>query len=108
MATYSTDIVVSFAGTTFEEVSDLSFDYGGGPATGRATTEPVFKDSPGSLSLTTYGSSGMTTSNYGKFGQLSVSGGGADLTVDAVCESVGVQYELNGVTRYTMTFRFIA
>jgi len=108
MATYSTGLVVTFDGTTFAEVSDLSWDYGGGPATGRATGTPVFKDSPGSLTLTAYGDTGMTVSTYGKFGSLSVAGGGATLTTDAVCEGVGVQYSLNGVTRYKMTFRFIA
>jgi len=108
MATYSTGLVVTFDGTTFAEVSDLSWDYGGGPATGRATGAPVFKDSPGSLTLTAYGVAGMTTDTYGKFGVLSVTEGGAALTTNAVCEGLSVQCQVNGVTRYTMTFRFIA
>ena len=34
-------------------------------------------------------------------------GGGTSLTSYAVCESVGVAYEVNGVTRYTVTFKLL-
>lgn len=104
MATYSTGISASFASATFGEVQGLNWSYGGGPAKGRDTT---WTDEVGSLSLTCLSATGVTTSNYGLRGTLTVAGGGADLTHMAVYEGLSVAPELNGVTRYTVTFKLL-
>ncbi len=104
MASYSTGITATFASTTFAEVTGLSWQYGGGPAKGRAS---AWTDEVGSLSLTCLGIAGVATGNYGVLGTLTVAGGGATLTTQAVYEGLTVAPELNGVTRYTVTFRFL-
>ena len=104
MATASAGITVTFGSATFSEITDLSWSYGGGSPKGR---DSAWTDEVGSLTLTCLGSAGTSTSNYGQRGQLAVTGGGAALTTQAVYEGVSVTPELNGVTRYTVTFKFL-
>lgn len=104
MATYSTGITCTFGAVTFREVSDLSWQYGGALPSGRSTKWTADK---GSLSLSCLDATGVATSKYGDREQLTVSGGGSDLTHYAVYESVSVAPELNGVTRYTVTFKLV-
>lgn len=109
MATYSTGITASWGGTNFSEVFDLSYSYGGGAAKGRDTpaSGPIWTDEVGSVTLSCFGTTNIATSEYGKRKQLSISGGGASLTAYAVYESVAVQYGLNDVTRFTVTFKLL-
>lgn len=102
MATYSTGISATWDGSTFGEVTALSYEYGGT----REGRDDYFIAQPGSLELTCLSSTGISTANVGKRGTLSVSGGGASLTVFAILESVGVEYELNGVTKFQATLSF--
>ncbi len=104
MATYSTGIVASFGATTFAEISDLSWSYGGSLPKGRSST---WTDDVGTVSLTCLSSTGVATASYGTRGTLTITGGGANLTCTAVYEGVNVAPELNGVTRYTVTFRLL-
>lgn len=104
MATYSTGITATFGGTTFVEVTGLAWSYGGGPAKGRDT---AWTDEAGSVSLTCLGSAGMSTANYGGRDDLTISGGGSNLTCKAIYEGLSVAPELNGVTRYTVTFKIL-
>lgn len=105
MATYSTGITCTFVTTTFAEVTGLSWSYGGALPRGRGVT---WTDNVGSVTLTCLSSAGVSTSNYGVRGTLTISGGGASLTHMAVYESVSVAPELNGVTRYSVTFKLLA
>lgn len=104
MATYSTGITASFGATTFTEVTDLSWTYGGSLPKGR---DSAWTDEVGNVSLTCLGSAGVSTANYGTRGDLTISGGGSGLTCKAVYEGLNVAPELNGVTRYTVTFRLL-
>ena len=104
MATYSTGISATFGSTTFAEISDLSWSYGGSLPKGRSST---WTDDVGTLSLACMSSTGVNTANYGSRETLTVTGGGANLTCKAVYEGLSVAPELNGVTRYTVTFRFL-
>lgn len=104
MATYSTGISATFAGTSFAEVVDLSWSYGGALPKGR---DSAWTDDVGSVTLTCLSSSGVSTAGYGTRGDLVITGGGAALTNKAVYEGVNVAPEVNGVTRYTVTFRLL-
>ncbi len=104
MATYSTGITATFGSTTFAEVTDLSWTYGGSIPKGRSST---WTDDVGSVSLTCLGSAGVATANYGTRSDLTITGGGAALTCKALYEGLNVAPELNGVTRYTVTFRLL-
>ncbi len=104
MATYSTGISASFGATTFAEISDLSWSYGGSLPKGRSST---WTDDVGTVSLTCMSSTGVTTASYGSRGTLTIAGGGANLTCTAIYEGLSVTPELNGVTRYTVTFKIL-
>lgn len=107
MATYATGITAKWNSTTlvtFQEVTDLSWSFGGGPAKGR---DVIWTDDVGTLTLTCLGEEGISTGNYGLKGTLEVAANGADLTCQAVYEGLSVNYELNGVERYTVTFRLL-
>jgi hypothetical protein len=104
VATYSTGITATFGSTTFTEVTDLAWTYGGALPKGRSTP---WTDDVGSVSLTCLGTAGVTTTNYGVRNDLTITGGGANLTSKAVYEGLSVAPELNGVTRYTVTFKIL-
>lgn len=104
MATYSTGIQASWGGSAFAEITDLAWQYGGGMPKGRGVN---WTDERGSLTLTCLDSTNVSTSEYGTVKTLSVSGGGVSLTLYAIYESLSVAPELNGVTRYTVTFKFL-
>ena len=104
MATYSTGISATFDGTAFVEVTDLSWQYGGGLPKGRSTT---WTDEVGSVSIACLGTANISTAKYGTRADLVLSGGGVSLTSKAVYEGLSVTPELDGVTRYTVTFRLL-
>lgn len=103
MATYSTGITASWNGTPFTEVQQLSWSYGGA----RQGRDSNWSAEQGSVSLTCLGTANTATSNRGDRYQLVITGGGADISSYAVWETVSVAPELNGVTRYTVTFRLL-
>lgn len=104
MATYSTGVVVTWNGTTFQEVTGLSWTYGGGPSKGRSV---AWTDDAGTVSIECLGTNNTATSNYGVRATLVISGGGQSLTNPAVWESLSVANEVNGVTRYTVTLKLL-
>lgn len=102
MATYSTGITATWNGTAFQEVTGLTWSWGGGPARGRATR---WTDSLGTVTVECLGAANTATTNYGLRADLSISGGGNSLTTPAIWESLGVANEVNGVVRFTVTLR---
>lgn len=104
MATYSSGVSVAFGGTSFAEVIDLAVSYGGSIPKGR---DSAWTDDVGSVTLTCLSPTGVNSANYGTRGDLVMSGGGISLTNKAVYEGVNIAPEVNGVTRYTVTFRLL-
>lgn len=108
MATLSTGITVRWGNTYFSEVVDVQWSYGGSPARDRLSNSAGrWTDDVGSVSVTCLGLANITTANYGKRDDITIAGGGAALTNKAVYESLNVSPELNGVTRYTVTFKLL-
>lgn len=104
MASYSTNVAVSWGGVPFTEVVGLDWQYAGGPSKGRGV---VWTDEAGSVSVTTLGSANTSAAEYGLRKDLAISGGGQALTSKAVWESLSVANEVNGVTRFTVTFKLL-
>ena len=104
MAFYSQNVSVTWDGTPFTEVVGLDWSYGGGPSKGRSIP---WTDDAGSVTVTTLAGANTATANYGLRRDLAISGGGQSLTVKAVWESVSVANEVNGVTRFTVTFKIL-
>ena len=103
MATYSTDISVTWNGTPFVDVQELSYSYGGSRQ-GRAVP---WTAEQGSIAVTCLNTTNATITNFGKREQLVITGGGAGFLTYAVWESVSVAPERNGVTKYTVSFRIL-
>ena len=104
MASYSQNVAVTWGGTPFTEVVGLDWTYGGGPPKARNDT---WTDEAGSVTVTTLGSANTGMGEYGLRKQLVISGGGQALTSYAVWESLSVANEVNGVTRFTVTFKLL-
>lgn len=104
MADYSAGISVTWNGIAFQEVTGLSWTYGGGPSKGR---DVAWTDDAGSLSIECLGTNNTGIGNYGVRASLVISGGGQSLTNNAVWESLSVASEVNGVTRYTVTLKLL-
>jgi hypothetical protein len=85
VATYSTGITVTWDGTDFVEVTDVSYSYGGS-RTGRDT---AWSADQGSVNVTCLGTTNVNLSTY------------------AIWQTVGVAPAMNDVTRYTVTFRIV-
>jgi hypothetical protein len=103
VATYSTGITATWGGVAFEEVTDLAWTYGSAPR-GRSD---IWTDDAGTVSITCLGGANTGIGEYGLRKDLALSGGGQSLTNKAIWESLSVAPELNGVTRYTVTFKLL-
>lgn len=109
MATYSTGISATWGGSAFAEVYELGLPLLGGVRKDRSAdmSSQGWTDEIGDVSISAYGNANMTTDEYGKRKLLVVSGGGIDLTFNAVCTGVSATPELNGVTRFTFTAKLL-
>lgn len=104
MATYSTGITATWGGSAFAEITDLSWTAGGSMPKGRSV---AWTDDAGTVSITCLSAANMTTSQYGVRNTLVLAGGGQSLSVTAVFQGLTVTPELNGVTRYSATFKIL-
>ena len=104
MASYSQNVAITWGGTPFTEVVGLDWQYAGGPSKGRGVP---WTDEAGTVTVTALGGANTSASEYGLRKQLVISGGGQSLTAYAVWESLGVANEVNGVTRFTVTFKLL-
>ena len=104
MATDSVGISVTWGGVAFSEVTGAPAVYGAGPPKGRSTN---WTDEVGTVVVTCLGSTNVSKTEYGLRKQLVISGGGVSLTEQAVYEGFTATPEVNGVTRYTVTFRLL-
>lgn len=100
MATYSSGVSVSFNGSAFGEIVGLSWNYGGGLPRGRSST---WTDELGDVTVDLLAP--VATGVYGVRASLAIAGGGMNLTCMAICTAVGASAELNGVTKYSATFK---
>jgi len=101
VATYSTGVGVSFAGT-FSEVRSVSWTWGAGLTQGY---NALFVPEVGSVTIECLG--GVSTALYGQRDTLTITGGGVNLTCVAVCTAVSAASELNGVTSYIVEFTIL-
>ena len=104
MAKYSQSVSVTWNGVAFTEVVGLSWTFAGGSSKGRNV---VWTDDAGTCSVECLGAANTSTDNYGKRAAISISGGGQTLTGFAVWESLSVASQVNDVTRYTVTLKFL-
>lgn len=104
MATYSTGITATWGSVTFGEMQSMSWTHGGSGSKGR---EAPWTDELGTVSIQCLDSTGLSTANAGERNQLTITGGGCTLTTYAIWESLSVDAELNGVTRYSVSLKIL-
>lgn len=98
----STGVVVSFAGAVIPRVYSLAVSAPNGPNKGRSE---LWTDSAGSATLSCFGVYPINA--WATLGVFSVNGGGSSFSADAVIDSHETEYELNGLTRTKLGFKFI-
>jgi hypothetical protein len=104
VASYSQNVSVTWGGTPFTEVVGLDWQVGGSAPKGRSV---AWTDDVGTVTVATLGTANVSTAEYGSRKDLAISGGGQSLTSKAVWESLSVANEVNGVTRFTVTFKLL-
>ena len=101
--TYSTGVTVSYQGQIILGVYSCSLSGPSGTSLGR--NEKWTSDAGGA----TISFFGPVPSAYSlSDGLFAINGGGASFSSQAYVESIEAEFELNGVTRSTVTFTFIA
>lgn len=100
MAIRCEGVTITWGGTPFQEVTSYAWNYGG-PSQGRQDAEI------GRAVVVCLGTANTSTSNHGQRKQLVASGGGQDLTCDAIWDSVAASAQVNGVATFTVTLRLI-
>ena len=93
---------VSFGGTAITGVFSLRIQGPAGPSKGR---DAEWTDQAGTCSISFFG--GMASSAWHDKGQLVVSGGGVTLNQLAYIDSLDTEFELNGLVRSNVLFKFI-
>lgn len=100
MAIPSQGVSIAWGTATFQEVRSFAWNYGG-KSIGR--TDPEI----GRAAVVCLGTANTAITNHGLRKSLVVTGGGHDLTVDAIWDSVSASAEVNDVSSFTVTFRLI-
>lgn len=100
MATPAAGIAIVWGTHTFTEVYSFAYTYGGN-APSRSTAEI------GRAVVACYGTAGTSIVHHGEQALLTVTGGGTDLTAQALWTSVAASANRNDVTSYAVTFRLI-
>lgn len=101
--TYSTGMTVSYQGAVIAGVYACSLS---GPSGSSLARAEKWTSDAGGATVSFFGS---VPSSYAlSDGVFAVSGGGAAFSSPAYVESIESEFELNGVTRSTVTFTFIA
>lgn len=100
MATYSTGITATWNSVAFKEVFALSLT-AGGSRQGRDSPWPQHQG--GSVTVSTFDATNMTSSNVGLRRAVSITGGGVSLSGYGIMDAVTADPELNGVVRYSAT-----
>lgn len=98
----STGVVVSFNGAVIPRVYSLAVSGPNGTNKGRSE---LWTDSAGSATLSCFGVYPIDA--WATLGVFAVSGGGSGFSADAVIDSHETEYELNGLTRTKLGFKFI-
>ena len=100
--TYSAGMAFSFEGAPIYGVYACSMS---GPSGGSRGRNVKWTDNAGSATISLFGS--LPASMALADGVFAVNGGGADFASYAYVDSIETEFELNGVTRTTVTFQFI-
>ncbi len=93
-------ITITWGGTAFSEVVSFAYTYGGN-SIGRERAEV------GTASIACLGTANTSITHHGERRQLVATGGGHNLTIDAIWQSVDASATRNDVTSFAITFRLV-
>ena len=102
MADYSAGVTATWNGVAFSEVSELRVTHGGALPLARASTWTL---DIGTIEMKCLATANISTANYGKRAQVTITGGGLAYSGKAVLEKFTMAGVVNDVTRYAVTLR---
>lgn len=100
MAIPSQGVSITWGGTPFTEVTSFAYNYGG-KSIGRDTADI------GRAVVACLGTANTAFTQHGLRKQLVATGGGHNLTVDAIWDSVAANATRNDVTSFAVSFRLV-
>ncbi|MGI9458431.1 MAG: hypothetical protein ACR2NF_00395 [Pirellulales bacterium] len=107
MARISHGVTVRFNGITWSEVTGVDWTFAPGfPKSRQVGAGSAWTDDAGTVTISNLG--GLVTGSYGQKAALQITGGGVDLTYQAVLLGSSATAEVNGVTKYKTVFKLIS
>lgn len=100
MAFSSQGVSIAWGTAAFQEVRSFAWSYGGN-SIGRQNIEI------GRAVVVCLGTANTSITNHGQRKSLVASGGGHNLTVDAIWDSVSASADVNDVSSFTVTLRLV-
>lgn len=101
-SSHGSGVTFTFNGSNIYQLYDLKWDYGQGMPTARTY---LWKEEMGTVTIGSYGF--ISTGLWGIRGMLYIQGGGMGFTNMAVCTAVSATAQVNGVTKYSATFKLV-
>ncbi|NDG20056.1 MAG: hypothetical protein EB117_17585 [Betaproteobacteria bacterium] len=104
MATACAGVSVTWGGAALQEVVDIKATAGGSLPIGRDST---FALDGGTIEIVCLHTANISLAERGLKKTLAFSGGGVDLSVKAVLQTLAVSGKVNDVARYTATYKLV-
>ena len=106
MATYSTGITATFGARVISEITNVEVTVQSGPDRARAANAH-WTDNNGGATFTTLDVGDVGGSVWGAVDDLIINGGAMAINAQAMYDGFTAVSELNGVTKYTISFKFL-
>ena len=106
MATYSTGISATYGARVFKEITNVEVTVQSGPDRARAANEH-WTDNNGGATFTTLDQGDVGGHVWGAVDDLIIDGGAMSINAQAMYDGFTAVSELNGVTKYTISFKFL-
>ena len=106
MATYSTGISASYGARVFKEITNVEVTVQSGPDRARAAAVH-YTDNNGGATFTTLDVGDVGGGVWGAVDDLIINGGAMAINTQAMYDGFTSVSELNGVTKYTISFKFL-
>lgn len=93
-------IAITWGGTAFSEVVSFAYNYGGNSISRE-------KADVGRAVVTCLGTANTSITHHGQRRQLVATGGGHNLTIDAIWQSMAASATTNDVSSFVVNFRLV-
>lgn len=106
MANYSTGMSATFGARVFSQITNVEVTVQSGPDRARAANAH-WTDNNGGATFTTLEKGDLGGDVWGAVDDLIIDGGAMAINAQAMYDGFTAVSELNGVTKYTISFKFL-